>query len=152
MKPNEEQSELTQLNARVPVGMKRTVKAIAVATDVKIEEITADAFRFFFGVECPNIQKRRRAALDTFQKLTKGAPLPFDGPATPFTNNDHNGIVGVPGSSPGGSTISERLGHGREIIGEYDPAVESAGRDKSANGVPFSTNVGFKPATPAFAF
>lgn len=165
MKQNEEASELAQLNARVPAGMKRIVKAIAVATDLNLEDMTADAFRLYLGVECQAVKSRRKAVLQTFKKLTEGEPLPFEAPLIPNNCNatfasrgesdfldPDNGIVGVADSSSADSTIlerKERVGHGSAVIGQHGPVVALADRDRSADGVPFSRSVGFKLKTIA---
>lgn len=154
---NEEQNTteeigLVHFNARVPKPMKETVKRTAKRARINMEDLAQDAWRVYFGLTDKLLETRRMLALEAFKQETKGTKIPFDWPAAPFMNNDHNGIVGVPGSSPGDSTSLIQHGngdiaHGSAVIGKHGVAVERADTDKAADGTPFSRHVGFKLET-----
>lgn len=80
-------SELVQLNARVPSVIKSLHKSVAAASDLRMEDLAADALRFFYGMRSPELEKCREECVTLFKALARGKKLPFERPLTPCGNN-----------------------------------------------------------------
>jgi len=82
---DDEASDIVQLNARVPKRVRSVHKSIAAVTGMKMEELAADALRFFYGVNSPDLLERREQCARHFKALTRGNPIPFDSARLSFT-------------------------------------------------------------------
>lgn len=54
---------VVQLKARVPKRMKAIHKGVAATSGIKMEDLAADALRFFYGVQTPELEERRKLAV-----------------------------------------------------------------------------------------
>jgi hypothetical protein len=75
----EQAGGLAQLNARVPVPMKETVKASAKRAGFNMEVIMRDMVCMYSGVTTPDIEERRNVFIRAMEKVT-GGKLPFNSP------------------------------------------------------------------------
>ena len=66
----QEQLELVQLNARVPLKIKNGAKRICKRAKISLEIITADALRYYFGsTDDPILNARRTIVMETARAM-----------------------------------------------------------------------------------
>jgi hypothetical protein len=78
-----ENEELAQFNARVPVKIKKSARLVSVLLNINQEQLAADALMLLFGCRSAELRRRQREYI-TAARLANGGTSPFKEPWPPL--------------------------------------------------------------------